>query len=253
MKQSEKIAQYFKNNKKTEWVVTCTGKWDMIIGFIVHNIDELYEEIQNMMDKFSNNIDEKSVTTTLYLAHHTRNFLVSTHNKYERKNIIYYTTADKHEDIEDIDTEILKIMANNARISVRQIARMLKTSSRIIQYHIKKLEEKKIILAYKVHLDPLKMGNVFCKAMFYLRSSTKERLNAFFAYCSSLRDVVWPQRVIGAWDFELDFEIEDYTSFQNVIFDIKEKFSDIIRDYDFIIVSKEYKLDLFMECYPKIT
>ena len=71
-------------------------------------------------------------------------------------------------------------------------------------------------------------------------------------YASSLQGVVWPQRVIGNWDFEIDFELENYEQFQDIMFDLREKFSDIIMDYEFCIVSKEYKLDFFPGCYREL-
>jgi hypothetical protein len=55
---------------------------------------------------------------------------------------------------------------------------------------------------------------------------------------------------MGAWDFELDFELENYDRFQETMFDIKEKFSDIIQNYEFIIVSKEFKLNFYPGCKP---
>ncbi len=247
----EEIGQYFKNHKSTEWVVTCTGRWDMIVGFLVHNINEFDEEVQNMMNKFSRHIQEKAVTSTLYLAHHLREYLRDKPDG-ERKNIVYHTSADREEKIEDVDLKILKIIANNARMPVREIAARLKTTPRVVQYRMKKMEKRDVILAYKAHLDPNKMGNIFCKAIIYMTSSTKERLNEFVNYYSSIPQVVWPQRVIGAWDFEVDFEIEDYDKFQNIMFGIKERFSDMIQNYEFAIISKEFKLDFFPGCYPKL-
>jgi len=248
-KKLEEMGQYFKNHKKTEWVVTCTGKWDMIIGFLVHNINELDEEIQDISNRFAQYIHDKAVTATLYLGHHVREFLGRSEGKHKLK-VVYHTTADKREEVDKIDIEILKILTNNARISTTEIARMLNLTPRIVQYRIKQLEKKQIILAYKVHLDPRVMGNIFCKALMYLKSVTKERLDEFVTYCSSLPHAVWPQRVIGTWDFELDFEIESYDKFQDIMLELKEKFSDMIKDYDFIIVSKEFKLDFFPGAYP---
>ena len=76
-------------------------------------------------------------------------------------------------------------------------------------------------------------------------------MSEFVSYCSSLPDAVWPQRVIGSWDFELDFEIESYDKFQEAIFEMKEKFSDIFQNYEFVIMSKEFKLDFFPGAYPE--
>lgn len=248
----EEIGNYFKSRKKTEWDVTCTGRWDMIIGFLVRNINEFDQEVQNMMNRFSQHIQEKAMTTTLYLAHHLREFL-SYSSATEMKRIIYHTIADKPAAVDDTDLEILRIITNNGRMPVREIASKLHTTPRVVQYRMRRMEKENIILAYKVHLDPKKMGNIFCKAIIYLRPSTKERLNEFVGYCSSLPDAVWPQRVMGSWDFELDFEIESYDKFQGVIFDLKEKFSDIVQNYEFVILSKEFKLDFFPGCYPEFS
>jgi hypothetical protein len=92
---------------------------------------------------------------------------------------------------------------------------------------------------------------VFCKALMYLASSDRQSVERFVNYCATIPEAVWPQRVLGTWDFELDLEIESYDKFQERMFEIKEKFSDIIQNYEFIIVSKEFKLDFFPDCYPE--
>ena len=96
------------------------------------------------------------------------------------------------------------------------------------------------------------MDRIFCKAIIYLTNVTNKRLNEFINYASSLPGTIWPQRVIGNWDFELDFELESYDKFQDIIMDLKEKFPDIIKNHEFCIVSKEFKLDLFPDCYREI-
>lgn len=247
----EEIGQYFYKHNKTEWVVITTGRWDMIIGFLVHNVNEFDDEVQIVLNKFSNYIQDKAVTTTIYLAHHTREFLRNKSTK-EISKIVYHTTKDRQEKIDDIDEEIIKIITNNARIPITEIAKKLNTTSRIVQYRLKELERKKIILAYKVHLDPKAMGRIFCKTIIYLANTTQNRLNSFMDYASSLPGAIWPQRVIGNWDFELDFELENYDKFQNIMLDLKEKFPDIIRNHEFCIVSKEFKLDLYPNCYREI-
>jgi len=245
----EEIGEYFKNNGKTEWVVTCTGRWDMIVGFLVRNINEFDEEVQNMMNRFSGHIQEKAMTTTLYLAHHRREYL-SDSPVGERKRVVYHTSADRQEVIDETDREILIIITNNARMPVHEIASIAGTTPRIVQYRMRRMEKDDVILAYKAHLDPKRMGNIFCKAIICLASSDRERLGEFVNYCSSLPQAVWPQRVIGAWDFEIDFELESYDRFQEIMFGIKEKFSDIFQSYEFAIVTKEFKLDFFPGCLP---
>jgi len=244
----EEIARYFHKHKKTEWVAVTTGRWDIIVGFLVPNVNEFDDEVQTVLNKYSLYIQEKAVTTTLYIAHHERAFLKSTNIS----NIIYHTTKDKQEKIDEIDKEIIKILTNNARMPVTEIAERLKTTPRKVQYRIKQLEKKKIILAYKVHLDPRAMSRIFCKAIIYLVNITQEKLMKFIDFASSIPEAVWPQKIIGAWDFEIDCEVNSYDDFQNIILRLKEEFPDVIRNHEFCIVSKEFKLDLFPGCYPNL-
>lgn len=127
-------------------------------------------------------------------------------NKFSNK-IVYHTTKDKQEKIDDTDEEIIKIITNNARIPV---------------------------------------------SIIYLTNLTESRLHSFMNYASSLEGAIWLQRVMGSWDFELDFELESYDKFQDIILNLKEKFPDIIKNHEFCIVSKEFKLDLFPNCYREI-
>ena len=50
----DEIGEYFQKNKKTEWVVNTTGRWDLIIGFLVKNVNEFDDELTKVFDKFSN-------------------------------------------------------------------------------------------------------------------------------------------------------------------------------------------------------
>lgn len=247
----EEITHYFHKHPLTEWVALTTGRWDIIVGFLVHNVNEFDQEVQQMLDLFSTHIQEKYVTTTLYLSHETRGFLGRSNNS-KRTKIVYHTSQDPQEKIDQTDEEILRLLANNARLPATKIAKKLNLTPRIIQYHMKELEKKKIILAYKAHLNPKMLGRIFCKALIYLSITTEKRLDSFITYTSSLLEAIWPQRVMGNWDFELDMELENYDAFQNRLFEIKEKFPDIIKNHEFCIVSKEFKLDLYPNSYQQI-
>lgn len=245
----DEIGRYFYEHKTTEWVVLTTGRWDMIVGFLVHNINEFDDEIQAVLNRFAPYIREKAVTSTLYLVHQEREFLRG-HTRVSR--VVYHTSKDPQEKIDTIDEEILKIITNNARLPVTDVAKRVGVSSRVVHYRLKELQRRKIILAYKVHLEPKLLGRVFCKAFIYFINTTQKKIDEFMAYTAFLPGVVWPQRVMGAWDFEIDFELESYDQFQELLLGMKEKYSAIIQSNDFCITSKEFKLDLFPGSYREI-
>lgn len=246
----EKIAEFFQKHSKTEWVALTTGRWDLIVGFLVHNVNEFDDEVQTALNTFSEYIQEKAVTTTLYLAHQTRTFLKKGALE-ELSKIVYHTTKDQQEKIDQTDEEVLKVIANNARMPITEIATKLGITARVVQYRLQELERKKIILAYKAHLEPKMMDQIFCKLIIYLNNTTDAKIQNFIHHASSLPGVIWPQRVMGNWDFELDFELDNYDSFQDIILNLKERFPDLIRNHEFCITSKEFKLDLYPNAYQE--
>jgi len=244
------IAEFFQKHHKTEWVALTTGRWDLIVGFLVHNVNEFDDEVQTALNTFSEYIQEKAVTTTLYLAHQVRTFLKKESHK-ELSKVVYHTSKDKQEKIDKIDQEIIKAVTNNARMPVTDIAKKTNTTARMVQYRLQELERKKIILAYKTHLEPKAMDKIFCKLIIYLNNTTDTKLQNFIYNASSLPGAIWPQRVLGNWDFEIDFELDNYDFFQEIIFNLKEKFPDLIKNHEFCITSKEFKLDLYPNAYPE--
>ncbi|MFC1752401.1 Lrp/AsnC family transcriptional regulator [Thermoproteota archaeon] len=247
----EEIGEYLFNHKKTEWVVIGSGPWDVIVNFILPNVNEFDDEVQNVLNKYSDYVQEKAELITLYISHAPRGFLTEKEFDY-KKDIVFYSSENKQEKIDKIDEEILKILANNARMPVTDIAKRLKTTARIIQYKIREMEKKHIILSYKVTLDPKKTGSTFYKAIFYLGNTTKKRLDEFMNYCYLIEESVWPQRLVGSWDAELDMEVKDYERFNEIMMDLRQRFSDIIKNTEFFVASKEYKLDFYPGCLREL-
>lgn len=247
--QIEKICTYFQRHPKTEWVVCSSGRWEIIVTYLVHNVNEFDDEMQQALERFSEHIEEKAVAFTLYLAHQEREFL-TTKTKHPMR-VVCHTIKDAQERIDEIDDKILRSLANNARAPITEIAKHLSTTARVVQHRVRDLERKKIILAYKAHLNPTQLNRIFCKAILYLKNVPEHRKSMLVAYASSIPGATWPQAVLGAWDLEIDFEVESYDAFQAILFDLRAKFPDVLKHHEFCVVSKEYKLALYPNAEPE--
>ncbi|MBU2442531.1 MAG: Lrp/AsnC family transcriptional regulator, partial [Nanoarchaeota archaeon] len=193
---------------------------------------------------------EKATVTTLQISHATREYLGE--KKSPKKEYIEYNIERSAESIDETDKQILHTIANNARMSIIEIAKLAKTTARIVQYRLKEMKRKKIILAYKVTINPAKIGKMLCKACFYLGAADRKRIKEFMKYLHNIEEGIWPQKILGPWDVELDMEVSSYDRFNEVMMDIKEQFGDIIINDEFTIVSKEYKLDFYPGCLREI-
>jgi len=242
----KEIIDFLKSHNKTEWIATCSGKWDIIAGYIVKDVYEFNNALKELDEKFSQYISVRETTISLGVPHWRKEYLL---NNKEPHKVVFQGGQSGNYKIDKIDEEILKLLVNNARMPITEIAQRLKTTPRIINYRIKNLKKDKIILINRIFLDFNKFNWIYCKALLKFKSLTNQKYNQFFQYCNNLNNLTYIINSIGSWDMELDFEIEDFNKFNQIMLEIRDKFSDIIKHYDFVIVMNEDKLDYYPGCY----
>jgi len=227
---------------------SCSGKWDIIFGYNVKSVYEFDKAVKEFEEKFSQYVANEETAISLWVPHWRKEYLLENkqHTPYIQQggNPGNYT-------LDNMDEEIIKLLVNNARMSVVDIAEKLNTTARIINYRIKKLKKDKIILMNRFFLNLEELNWNFCKAIIKFKNLNKQRYNQFLEYCSQLKNLTYIINSVGAWDVELDFEIEDFNKFNNIMLDIRDKFADIIKNYDFVIVLNEDKLDYYPGAYPQ--
>jgi DNA-binding Lrp family transcriptional regulator len=185
---------------------------------------------------------------------------MSKHNFQQSRRWIYdggeapvsVEVGGKAEDIglDETDREILRIIANNARMPITKIAELAKTTPNVASHRIKKMEKSGVILAYRISFDLEAYDYEFCKSFIYLKNMNEKRIGEFIRYCKRHGNLLNVLTVFGSWDVELEFEVPNFEYFHNAMKEIRNHFSDIVKSYDSILISKEYKVDFMPGCYP---
>ena len=242
------LIEFLKKHKKTEWIATCSGKWDIIAGYIIKDVYEFEEAVKQLDERFSKYISKRETEITIGVPHWRKEYILD--NK-EPFPVVFQGGKKEYFQIDNIDEEIIKSLVNNARMPITDIAKRLNLTPRIIDYRIKNLKKNKIILMSRISLNLNKINWIYCKAILKFKNLTEIKYQQFFQYCNYLKNLTYIINAIGSWDVELDFEIKDFNTFYQIMFDIRDKFSDIIKDYDFVIVMNEDKLDYYPGCYPQ--
>lgn len=148
-------------------------------------------------------------------------------------------------DLDALDISILKALARNSRMPLIELSSNLKTTSRVLHYRIKQLEKKRIISGYKISINYEKIGIKFFKTFMYLANPEKKRFDELLSYLTINEHVTHDVKVMGNWDIEPEFEVYSDKEFNNIMIEIKDKFSDIISRIDVITISKEHKFEYF--------
>jgi DNA-binding Lrp family transcriptional regulator len=232
-----------KKNKAIKWIVSCNGNWDLIISLESNSIEEIDSLKNEVLSLFLGYINNNSISILVEASAYTRDYLIETKSMSQRKRIIM--KVDKKIKLDDLDINILKQLSENARKPVIDISRELKSNPRVIDYRIKEMIKNKIILGFKIAINYEKLGIKFYKTFIYLDSASNERIKSLIAYFESNKNIIHHVKVIGNWDLEPEFEVYSENEFNNILVDIKDKFSDIIKNIDIITISKEHKFVYF--------
>jgi len=243
---SEKLNQIIekiKQKKEAKWIVSTKGNWDLIISLetdSLENIDSLKDEIVSM---FGDNINKKAISILVEAQTYNRDYLLGDRRYAHESRIIM--KKDKSVKLDNLDLKILKSLSENSRKSIVDIAHELKSTVRIANYRIKQLIKNKIILGFKITINYEKLGIYFFKPFIYLDNPKKERVKSLVQYLSSHKNVIHHVKVLGNWDLEPEFEVNLEEEFYKIIDNLKDEYSEIIKQIEIITISKEHKFVYF--------
>lgn len=168
----------------------------------------------------------------------TRGYLSNGKNK--SFNIIF---GDKLK-LDNIDIKILRLLAENSRISIVELASKAHTTIKIATTRIKRLVNEDA-LAFRILLNYQKTKINFFKLLISFKDTKEERLRSLLEKLHASKNIIFNLKVIGEWDLEPEFEFEDEDSFKIFVQNLLDEYKDIIKRISVINVVKEYKYPLF--------
>ncbi|MBT4135280.1 Lrp/AsnC family transcriptional regulator [archaeon] len=238
-KKHQEIINFLLKNKDVFWIGECHGKWDLIFGIWAKDMEEFFNAHDKILDKFSKFIQEKELSVSRENIQYNRKWLFSNPNE-ERK---MFNFGEKEEPIKlnDIDLKIIEILVSNSRTRIIDIAEKLNITAEVASYRIKQLEKKYLIKGYKCLFNTKKLGYSTNKAFVYFKNITEQRRKEFLDYCKNHKNIINIVITFAPWDLEIMFETKNYEEYFKIMEEIKNKFSDIIKFYESILINKEPK------------
>ncbi len=231
----KEIIYYLFNHPKAAWTAVCSGKWDLVTSFWAKNIYELNTYVSDFINKFSNFVLNKQVITNLQYYIYSRKWLT----KDVHPKITCIGKEPEKIKLDKLDLKILKFLTKNGKCPIIEISNRLNVSSSLVIYRIRELVRKGVITAFRIDLNLEKLGMEFCKSFIYLQNKTTEKENSLIRFCSLHPNVTAVTQLVGPWDLELELETGSFEQFHRIMRDIKNRFPDLIRSYESVLISKE--------------
>ncbi|MEK6937524.1 MAG: Lrp/AsnC family transcriptional regulator [Nanoarchaeota archaeon] len=241
----KELLDWLINNPYIYWVASSKGKWDLNITVFARNISHLDEILSGFINKFGSFIAEQEFNTTLKVGILSKNWLMESKKERELRS---FGAESKDLNLDQIDVEILRLLANNARMNVLEMAKKIKSTARIVAYRIKDLEKKRIILGYSISVDYEKLSKQFFKANIFFNVLDRNTKKKIEEYCKSRPNIIYFIFCVGSWPLEIEFLVKDNSEFYQEMDLFREQFPEM-KGHETLIFPKEYKFEWMPACY----
>lgn len=239
----ERFFNFLKSQKSIYWMGISDGAFDCVFAIISKNITEYFEQINSIFSKFEDLIVKKVLGTMVDTRQYNKKFFL---DKTKEKSVVFGGDIINNK-IDKTDQKILGILANDARIPITELARKTNSSVEIIRRRIKNLEEKEIILGYRISVNLNKLGFEFFKAIIYFKSLSKDDENKLFEWMLNNQNSVYYIRSLAPWEVEFEFVVENYLQFNKIINNLRKDFSNVISHYEHLIMIYEVWMPAYGE------
>lgn len=195
------IFEFLKNYPKIGWVVFCSGRWDCSFVFYVRDNYEIQEMITSIVEKYGKYILTKEILSIPEYYIVSRGWLTK-----DVKRVISKIGGKVNPIVDELDIKLIKILTQNCRKPIIEIAHKLNQSSSLIIQRIKNLEKKGVFRNYYIGLNLEKIGKEFCKSFIFLHNYTKAEYEKLMNYCLHHPNVTALTNIVGSWEMELEME-----------------------------------------------
>ena len=239
----EKFFDELKKNKDIYWFGISDGAFDCVFAILSKSVTEYFSKINYLLSKYQHLIVSKILGTMVDTRQYHKKFFT---NDKDSDFVVFGGDAVENK-IDDLDYKILNVLANNARISLAELARKVSSTIEIVRRRIKKLEEKQIILSYRLAVDLNKLGLEFFKAIIYFRTLSEDDERALYEWTRTHPQVMYYIRSLAPWEVEFEFAVENYQQFNSIINDLRKRFPHVIRNYEHLIMIYESWMPAYNE------
>ncbi len=207
----------------------CSGSWDLIFGVFAKNDYEFFDIKSDFISEFNSIIVEEEGQMLLDV----RQFPKMYFTRLVAEPVIFggellINTLDT------LDFKILKELVDNGRISLVDLAGKVNSTVMIVKGRMKKLEQKGIIIQYRIGVDLNKLGLELYKIIIKLDRYTKEDEKRLFTYLSKIPNIQYYIR--NLWSIEPEIIVDNFQEYYKIVEDLKKEFPQVIRTVDSVLM-----------------
>jgi DNA-binding Lrp family transcriptional regulator len=234
----KEIINYFVNSDYSWWVANIQGKYDLLVLFLVKDLNDFFSFWKKTLNKYKFYFQECVIAFLTKTYSYPHSFLLDDYKRDDWKKM-EIVDGGKKVDIDGKDLQILHLMALNARISLKEIAEKLNSSTTMINYRIKKLIKIGVIQGFRINIDFSKFDLQQFKVHITLKNY--EKMKNIINYVKFYPNLTYMNEMIDHCDLGLNFYLHNFHELHPFIKGIYNKFPNDIKNHCTFTFPEVYK------------
>ena len=239
----EKIVEKLKGISNVVWISSLRGEWQMILSILAKDVGEFSFYLEEVLSSLKGKLLDYSFFIVISASQLGYKKIHSS-----AKGEHNYHANVGHKDLAVLsnnDLKVLRTIANNAKMSIVDIAKKTRLTIEKARYSLKKLEKEKVIQGYKPLVDVAKLGYIWHVMFLRLKSSSEVEKEKMINYLKSFPEVFYVVRGVGNCNLMVEFQTKSQDEFEKVKDKFSNEFSKMIADEKTVQLIEEHKCTYF--------
>lgn len=238
----QEIVEFSKKQPMIAWVIPLTGAYDFVLIYWPKTIGDFKTIFDLFLAKFSPYVKEHSFS--IIAIGHDFSHRTWAPDLDSVESIVQETEPQK---LDAKDQKILGILAQNADYSVPEIGKMTGIDPKTVYYRIKKLEERNMILNYRIKINYEKIGHAWYKFFLTFANNTPAKKARLFTFLRQIPELIYITEPVGMADFEFEVVVGSVNRMQEILLQLRSGFSDMVKDYEMVEIGRPALIRYFPE------
>ena len=239
----QKLIEHLVNNPDVTWVAKTVGNWDLLIALYSPDIITFAQKKNQILSEFSHSIAGYDITMIEDAIVFNRDYL--TNQRIDYRTEFVFGGDSPQIAIEDDEKELLRLIRNDGRFQLRDIAQKLRVDPRTTAAKIKKLERLGVIQGYTTFISLSTIGLQLYKLCISLTHYNEKELVKIISYAKQNSSLLHIIKAIGAWELEFELESSNLASIYSFMNELKNNFPQSIKNINLVTITEELKLEFF--------
>jgi DNA-binding Lrp family transcriptional regulator len=233
----DKFYRYVQKVPELYWFGGSDGVWDLHGTFYAKDLEEFNKLKNRVYTEFRNLIIKRDIGVLVDVRQYPKKYLVE--ELKEKPGPTFFAGPVEGYELDGLDKKILSVLSHDARVRLVELAKRTRSTVDIVRGRMKTMEQKAIIMQYRVAIDHRKLGYEMFKAFVYFHNLSEEDEKRLIEYAKQSPNIIYLIRQLSAWDIELEIMANNYNEFNDIMNDIRLKFAGVIRNYEFALMKED--------------